>query len=39
MSGREFPYEGNLLSALASTIGGAIGIGVPLALLIIWLCS
>lgn len=39
MTGRELRYEGNLLSAFASMIGGAIGIGVPLALLIIWLCS
>jgi hypothetical protein len=39
MSGRELRFEGNLLSAFASMIGGAIGVSVPLALLIIWLCS
>jgi hypothetical protein len=39
MTGRELQYEGNLLSAFASMIGGAIGIGLPLALLIIWVCS
>jgi hypothetical protein len=39
MSGRELRSEGNLLSDFASMIGGAIGIGIPLALLIIWLCS
>jgi hypothetical protein len=39
MSGRELSYEGNLLSAFAAMIGGAICVGVPLALVIIWLCS
>ena len=39
MTERELRFEGNLLSAFASMIGGAIGVGVPLALLIIWLCS
>jgi hypothetical protein len=39
MSGRELHYEGNLLSAFASMIGGAICVGVPLALVIIWLSS
>lgn len=39
MTGRELQYAGNLLSSFVSMIGGAIGIGVPLALLIIWLCS
>jgi hypothetical protein len=39
MTGRELHYEGNLLLSFASMIGGAVGIGVPLALLIIWLCS
>jgi hypothetical protein len=39
MSGRELRAEGNLLSDFALMIGGAIGIGLPLALMIIWLCS
>jgi len=39
MSGRELRFEGNLLFAFASMIGGAIGIGIPMALMIIWLCS
>jgi len=40
MSGRELSYEGNLLFAFASMIGNAIFVvGVPLALVIIWLCS
>jgi hypothetical protein len=39
MSGSELSSEGNLLSAFASMIGGAICIGVPSALVIIWLCS
>jgi hypothetical protein len=39
MSGRELPYDGNLLSAFVSMISGAICVGVPLALMIIWLCS
>lgn len=39
MSGRELRSEGNLLSGFASMIGGAIGIGIPLALLLIWLCA
>jgi len=39
MSGSELRSEGNLLSAFASMIGGTIGIALPLALLIIWLCS
>ena len=38
MSGRELSYEGNLLSAFVSMIGGA-SVGIPLALVIIWLCS
>jgi hypothetical protein len=28
-----------LLLAIAMVIGGAVGIGLPLALVIIWLCS
>jgi hypothetical protein len=39
MTGRELRYGENLFAAFASMIGGTIGIGVPLALLIIWLCS
>jgi hypothetical protein len=39
MSARELRSQGNLLSAVASMIGGAIGISVPLALVIIWVCS
>jgi hypothetical protein len=39
MTGRELRYGENLLAASASIIGGAIGIGVPLTLLIIWLWS
>jgi hypothetical protein len=37
MSGREF--ETDLLSAFAMTIGGALGVALPLAMLIIWTCS
>jgi len=36
---REMPCEANLLSAFALMIGGALGTGLPMALLIIWLCS
>jgi hypothetical protein len=39
MSRREAQAEDNLLSAFALTIGGAFGIGLPMALVIIWLCS
>jgi hypothetical protein len=39
MSRREAQVEDNLLSALALTVGGALGVGLPLTLLIIWLCS
>jgi len=28
-----------LLSAFANIVGGAFGIGVPLAMIIIWVCS
>jgi hypothetical protein len=38
MSGRELAAE-NLLSAFALMIGGAFGTGLPIALLIIWVCS
>jgi hypothetical protein len=39
MSGREIQADDNLLSALASMIGGALGVGLPIALVIIWVCS
>jgi hypothetical protein len=39
MSGRELQADANFLSAFASTIGGALGAGLRMALLIIWLCS
>lgn len=39
MSGREIQADDNLLSAFASMIGGALGVGLPMALLIIWVCS
>jgi hypothetical protein len=38
MSKRE-AQEDNLLSAFALTIGGAMGVSVPMTLVIIWLCS
>jgi hypothetical protein len=38
MYGRELAEE-NLLSAFALTIGGALGAALPMALLIIWVCS
>jgi hypothetical protein len=37
MSGREF--ETDLFSALVSTIGTSISVALPLAVLIIWVCS
>jgi hypothetical protein len=39
MSRREIPLEDNLLSAFALTIGGVLGVGLPMALVIIWVCS
>jgi hypothetical protein len=36
---REMPCEANLLSGFALMIGGALGTGLPMALVIIWLCS
>ncbi len=39
MSGREMPADANLLAAFALIIGGALGTGLPIALLIIWICS
>jgi hypothetical protein len=37
MSGREF--ETDLFSALVSTIGTSLSVALPLAVLIIWVCS
>jgi hypothetical protein len=37
MSGREFKTD--LISAFALTIGNTLGVALPLALLIIWVCS
>jgi hypothetical protein len=39
MSSRELRAEDNLLSAFALMVGGALGVGAPLTLIIIWLCS
>jgi hypothetical protein len=39
MSRHEAQAEDNLLSAFALTIGGALGVGLPMTLVIIWLCS
>jgi hypothetical protein len=39
MSRREFKAETNLLSAFALVIGGALSIGLPMTLVIIWVCS
>jgi hypothetical protein len=39
MSGREIQADDNLLSAFALMIGGALGVGLPMALVIIWVCS
>jgi shikimate kinase len=39
MSKREARAGDNLLSAFALTIGGALGVGLPMTLVIIWLCS
>jgi hypothetical protein len=39
MSGREVQAEANLLSAFGLIIGGALGIGLPMTLVIIWICS
>jgi len=32
-------FEANLLSGFALTISSAVGVGLPLALLIVWVCS
>jgi hypothetical protein len=39
MSRRGVQADANLLSAFALMIAGAFGAGLPLALLIIWICS
>jgi hypothetical protein len=39
MSSREVQADENLLSAFASMIGGALVVGFPMALVIIWVCS
>jgi hypothetical protein len=39
MSGIEEQADANLLSAFALTIGGAIGVALPLTIVIIWICS
>ena len=39
MSSREVQADDNLLSAFALMIGGALGVGFPMALVIIWICS
>jgi hypothetical protein len=39
MSLHELQSAENLLSALALMIGGALAIGLPMALVIIWICS
>jgi hypothetical protein len=39
MTGREVPADRNLLSAFVMMIGGALGIGLPMTLVIVWICS
>jgi hypothetical protein len=39
MLGREVQADPNLLSAFAMILGGAVGIGLPVTLVIIWVCS
>jgi hypothetical protein len=39
MSGREVQADANLLSAFTLMIGGALGVAVPMTVLIIWICS
>jgi hypothetical protein len=36
---REMPPEPNLLLAFAMTIFGALGVGLPTAIAIIWICA
>jgi hypothetical protein len=39
MSKRAVQADDNLLSAFALMVGGALGVGLPMALVIIWVCS
>jgi hypothetical protein len=39
MSGNEEQADANLLSAFALTIGSAVGVALPLTIVIIWICS
>jgi hypothetical protein len=39
MVGREVTTDRNLLSAFVMIIGGALGIGLPMTLVIVWICS
>jgi hypothetical protein len=39
MSGNEEQADANLLSAFVLTIGGAVGVALPLTIMIIWICS
>jgi hypothetical protein len=39
MTGIEARADANLLSAFAMIIGGALGTAVPMAMVIIWICS
>ena len=39
MSGYEEQADASLLSAFALTIGGAVGVALPLTVVIIWICS
>ena len=39
MSGRAVWAGTTLLSAFVTTIGAAVGVGLPMAVVIIWICS
>jgi hypothetical protein len=39
MSRRAAQCDGNFLSAFALMIGGAFPVGLPLAVVIVWICS
>jgi hypothetical protein len=39
MSRREVQADANLVSAVGLIIGGTLGIGLPVTLVIIWICS
>jgi hypothetical protein len=39
MSGNQPQADANLLSAFALTVGGAVGVALPLTIVIIWICS